>query len=92
MDYNHNHNGHYSNSNVKVENLYPQGVAIPSVVASDDEEDMDEGAVDSGTESCDSKDSNNKKNGEKKRPGRKKGQGKLEMFSDTSIVIVLWVL
>ena len=60
---------------MKVENLYPQGVTIPSVVASDDDEDMDDGGVDSGTESCDSKDSNNKKNGERKRPGRKKGQG-----------------
>ena len=69
IDY--NHNERYSNNNVTVENLYPQGV-IPSVVASDDE-DME--GVDSGTESCDSKDSGNKKNGERKRPGRKKGQG-----------------
>lgn len=68
IDY--NHNERYSNNNVTVENLYPQGV-IPSVVASDDE-DME--GVDSGTESCDSKDSGNKKNGERKRPGRKKGQ------------------
>lgn len=67
-----NHNEQYSNNCVKVEHIYPKGV-IPSVVTSDDE--MDDAAVDSGTESCDSKDSvNNKNKGERKRPGRKKGQ------------------
>ena len=67
-----NHNQQYSNNCVKVENIYPKGV-IPSVVTSDDE--MDDAAVDSGTESCDSKDSVSNKKGERKRPGRKKGQG-----------------
>lgn len=72
MDY--NHNEQFPNNCVKVENIYPQGV-IPSVVTSDDD-DVDDGAVDSGTDSCDSKDSEtNNKRGERKRPGRKKGQG-----------------
>lgn len=67
-----NHNQQYQSNNcVKVENIYPKGV-IPSVVTSDDE--MDDAAVDSGTESCDSKDSVSNKKGERKRPGRKKGQ------------------
>ena len=61
---------------VKMESVYPDtpGV-IPSVVTSDGEEEMEDTTVDSGTESCDSKDSGSNRKGERKRPGRKKGQG-----------------
>ena len=79
MDY--NHNERYPSNCVKVESVYPdtKGI-IPSVVTSDDE-DMDDLNVDSGTESCDSKDSINNRKGERKRPGRKKGQGNYFFFT-----------
>ena len=95
MDY--NHNEHYPMNSVKVESAYPDtqyvkmesvypdtpGV-IPSVVTSDGEEEMEDTNVDSGTESCDSKDSGSNRKGERKRPGRKKGQGMVPNKHKTS--------